>query len=147
MPDSLDQYRLVEQIAATPDAVRYRAVRRDSTQPVEIQVFKSNDEDRLRSCHRRVKLTQMVQERSVRAVLAYDATVASPFVVLPEVSGRSLRDELGTSLPVSPGRAMTIVNQVATALVAAHRVGLAHGSIAPEHVTLLPGKFAVGAGS
>ena len=136
MPGSLDQYRLVEQIAATPDAVRYRAVRRDSAQPVEIQIFKTNDADRARRCHRRVKLTQMVQEPCVRAVLAYDSTVASPFVVLPEVSGRTLRDELGTDLPLTSNRALTIVSQVATALVAAHRVGLAHGSIAPEHVNI-----------
>ena len=136
MSDSLDQYRLVEQIAATPDAVRYRAVRKDSAQPVEIQIFKSSDADRSRRCHRRVKLTQMVQEPCVRAVLAYDSTVASPFVVLPEVSGRSLRDELGTDLPVAPNRALTIVSQVASALVAAHRVGLAHGAIVPEQVII-----------
>ena len=136
MPDSLDQFRLVEQIAATPDAVRYRAVRQDSAQPVEILIFKASDADRSRRCHRRVKLSQMVQEPCVRAVLAYDSTVVPPFAVLPEVSGRSLRDELETSLPITPGRALTIVYQVATALAAAHRVGLAHGSIAPEHVAV-----------
>ena len=136
MPDSLDRYRLVEQISATPDAVRYRAVRKDSAQSVEIQIFKSTDAERSRRCHRRVKLAQMVQESSVRAILAFDSTVVSPFVVLPEIMGRSLRDELATELPVTPNCALTIVSQVATALVAAHRVGLAHGTITQEHITV-----------
>jgi serine/threonine protein kinase len=136
MPDSLDQYRLVEQIAATTDAVRYRAVRKDSAQPVEIQIFKSSDAERTRRCHRRVKLTQLVQEPCVRAVLSYDSSQASPFVVLPEAIGRSIRDEWGTRLSASSNRVLTIVSQVVTALVAAHRVGLAHGAIAPEQVSI-----------
>ena len=136
MPDSLDLYRLVEQIAATPDTVRYRAVRRDSAESVEIQVFKTGDADRSRRCHRRVKLTQMVHEPHVRPVLAYEPTADSLFLVVPKVSGRTLREELEAHLPLSPKRALTIVSQVALALVAAHRVGLAHGSIAPEHVTI-----------
>lgn len=136
MPDSFAQYRLVEQIAATPDTVRYRAVRRDSAQSVEIQVFKTGDADRSRRCHRRVKLAQMVHEPHVRPVLAYEPTADSRFLVLPKVSGRTLREELETQLPLASNRALTIVSQVAMALVAAHRVGLAHGSIAPEHVTI-----------
>ena len=136
MPDSLDQYRLVEQIAATPDTVRYRAVRRDSAQSVEIQVFKTGDADRSRRCHRRVKLAQMVHEQHVRPVLAYEPTAESLFLVLPKVSGRTLREEFGAHLPLDSNRALTIVSQIAAALVAAHRVGLAHGSIAPEHVTI-----------
>ena len=136
MPDSLDQYRLVEQIAATPDTVRYRAVRRDSAQSVEIQVFKTGNADRSRLSHRRVKLALMVHEPHVRSVLAYEPTADSLFLVLPKVSGRTLREELGTQLPLASNRALTIVSQIATALAAAHLVGLAHGSIAPEHVTI-----------
>ncbi len=136
MTDSLDQYRLVEQITATLDAVRYRAVRVDSAEPVEVLVFKSSDPDRSRRCHRRVKLTQMVHEPSIRPIRAYEPKAESPFVVLPEISGRTLREQLGAGLPLGSKRALEIVSQIAEALVAAHRVGLAHGSISPEHVTI-----------
>lgn len=136
MSDSLDHYRLVQQIAVTIDAVRYLATRRDSALPVEVLVFKTNDPDRSRRCHCRIKLTQMVYEPSVRPVLTYESKAEPPFVVLPEVFGRTLREEFGTCLPIESQRAIGIVSQIATALVAAHRVGLAHGSIAPEHVTI-----------
>ncbi|MBC7818959.1 MAG: protein kinase, partial [Planctomycetaceae bacterium] len=136
MPDSLDQYRLVEQIAATLDAVRYRAVRVDSAQPVEVQLLKTSDPDRSQRSHRRVKLTQMVHDPGIRPVLAYEPKAASPFVVLPELIGRTLREVLGTDLPIGSKRALEIVSPIASALVAAHRVGLAHGGLTPEHVTI-----------
>ena len=136
MISALDEYRLLEQVAATPDRVRYRAVYVDSAQPVEVQVFKTGDADRWRRCHRRVKLAQRVQESGIRPVLAYEPKAESPFVVLPEFVGRTLLDELGPGLPIGPQRGLEIVSQIVTALVAAHRVGLAHGSIAPEHVTI-----------
>ncbi|MFM9965862.1 MAG: protein kinase domain-containing protein [Planctomycetaceae bacterium] len=137
MTDLLDQYRLVEQIAATPEGVRYRAARRDSAQPVEVLVLKSGDLDRSRRCHRRVKLAQLIHELSVRPVLSYEPKVETPFVVLPEVSGRTLREELGSCLPIELPRALAIVSQLATALVAAHRVGLSHGAVTPEHVRIV----------
>ncbi len=136
MISALDEYRLLEQVAATPDRVRYRAVHVDSAQPVEVQVFKTSDADRWRRCHRRVKLAQMVQESGIRPVLAYEPKAESPFVVLPEFVGRTLLDELGSDLPIGPQRAIEIVSQIVVALDAAHRVGLAHGSIAPEHVAI-----------
>ena len=136
MTESLDQYRLLEQIAATNDAVRYRALRVESTQPVEVQVFKTSEPERLRRCLRRVKLTQMVPDPCVRPVLAFEPTAEPPFVVLPEDSGHSLPEELRTRRPLESNLALTIVSQIATALVAAHRIGLAHGSIAPEHVSI-----------
>ena len=136
MISALDEYRLLEQVAATPDRVRYRAVHVDSAQPVEVQVFKTGDADRWRRCHRRVKLAQMVQESGIRPVLAYEPKAESPFVVLPEFVGRTLLDELGSDLPIGPQRAIEIVSQIVVALDAAHRVGLAHGSIAPEHVAI-----------
>ena len=136
MPDSLDQYRLVEQIAVTSDAVRYRAVRLDLDAGVEVQIFKAADANRARDCHRRVKLTQMVHDDCVRPILAYEPKSETPFVVLPEFSGRKMREELGAQLPLTSNRALQIVSQVATALVAAHRVGLAHGAISPEHISI-----------
>ncbi len=136
MSDSLDQYRLVEQIAATQDAVRYRAVHIDSDQQMEVLVFKPSDPDRSRRCHRRVKLTQMVQESSIRPIRSYEPKAESPFLMLPEISGRTLGEQFGAGLPPGSKRALEIVSQIAEALIAAHRVGLAHGSISPEHVTM-----------
>ena len=136
MQNSLDQYRLVEQIAATPFAVRYRAVRVENALPVEVLVFKTNDPERLRRCQRRVTLSQMVDEPGVRSVLIDVPAAETPFVVLPVAAGSTLRSQFETCLPVTANRALLIVSQIASALAAAHRIGLAHGDIRPEHVCL-----------
>ncbi len=136
MSDSLEKYRLVEQLAATPDVVRYRAIHVDSAQPVEVLLLKNNEPGRSLRCHRRVRLTQLVSDPNIRPVLAYEPKAASPFVVLPNLTGRTLRDELETALPIRSKRALEILSPIAAALVAAHRVGLAHGGLIPEHIAI-----------
>ena len=58
------------------------------------------------------------------------------------VEGGSLKDELRANGPLDPGRATSIIAQVAAALDAAHADGLVHRDIKPENVLLTPDDFA-----
>jgi serine/threonine protein kinase len=58
------------------------------------------------------------------------------------VEGASLKDVLRGNGPLEPGRAASIIAQVASALDAAHSDGLVHRDIKPENVLLTPDDFA-----
>ena len=59
-----------------------------------------------------------------------------PYLVLPLLEGRSLREELDARGPLPERDAWEIVRQVADALGAAHRKGVVHRDIKPENVFL-----------
>jgi len=58
------------------------------------------------------------------------------FVVTEFVSGETLRMVLDREGPLPPGRAVSIVASVLTALDCGHRLGVAHGRVAAEQVIL-----------
>ena len=58
------------------------------------------------------------------------------FLVMEHVPGRTLRDEIRTEAPMTPARALTLLEPVLLALAEAHRCGLVHRDVKPENVLI-----------
>ena len=58
-------------------------------------------------------------------------------IVMEFVDGQILREVLRRQSPLSVGRACSIVKQVASALAAAHELGMIHRDIKPENIALV----------
>jgi serine/threonine-protein kinase len=62
-----------------------------------------------------------------------DGTV---FLAMEMVHGHTLRDTIGKEAPMSPSRALALLEPVVSALAAAHRAGLVHRDVKPENVLI-----------
>lgn len=144
------RYRVEERLGRGPFAEVYRARQLRLDRMVALKILSSKN-----------GATQQMQERFVRearilaqlnhpnivAVYDYGETEeGSPYVVMEYLSGSRLLDVIaGPAL--EDRRAVAIAFQIASALLALHRAGLAHPELKPSNIVLLDGTHETGAGA
>ncbi|WP_408899121.1 protein kinase domain-containing protein [Nocardioides sp. R1-1] len=65
-----------------------------------------------------------------------DATDGTVYLVMEYVPGHTLRDTIGKDAPMTPERALALLDPVLSALGAAHRAHLIHRDVKPENVLI-----------
>jgi serine/threonine-protein kinase len=71
---------------------------------------------------------------NVVAVYDQGTHAGLPYLVMEYVRGRTLRDILAERRRLTPAEALAVMEQVLSALAAAHRAGLVHRDVKPENV-------------
>lgn len=83
-----------------------------------------------------------LQEPHIVPIHDYGELDGQVFIDMRLIEGRDVATELSRTGPMPPPRAVAIVEQVASALDAAHRAGVIHRDIKPENILLTEGDFA-----
>ncbi|WP_232675795.1 Stk1 family PASTA domain-containing Ser/Thr kinase [Nocardioides sp. R-C-SC26] len=58
------------------------------------------------------------------------------YLVMELITGHTLRDTIGKESPMTPARALAVLEPVVSALATAHRAGLIHRDVKPENVLI-----------
>ena len=83
-------------------------------------------------------LTRKIQHRNaVRVDDIDEAEDGRPFIVMEYVEGRTLKEVIQTEAPMSAPRVCSIAKEVASALDAAHRLGIVHRDVKPSNIVLI----------
>src|ERR1700761_5345248 len=91
---------------------------------------------------REIMLSAALQHPHIVPVLSSGETDGLPFFIMPFVEGESLRSRLARG-PLSVREAVSILKDVARALVYAHGRGIIHRDIKPDNILLTAGTATV----
>lgn len=105
--------------------------------PVAVKLFRSELTPAERATLRRhVQAVAAVEHPFLLPVIDVVQTEAGPAVVVPYLSGGSLRNLLDERGTLGAGAVVALLGPVAVALAVLHHAGLSHGDVKPDNVLL-----------
>ncbi|HET8602919.1 MAG TPA: Stk1 family PASTA domain-containing Ser/Thr kinase [Marmoricola sp.] len=137
------RYRIGARIARGGMAVVYEATDLRLERPVAVKVMHAglaDDEEFVARFEREARAAARLAHPNVVAVFDQGEDVGPDgptlFLVMEHVPGVTLRDLVRKEAPLAPGRALTLLEPVLSALAAAHEAGMIHRDIKPENVLI-----------
>lgn len=134
-----NRYRLERLIGTGGTGVVWQATQLGLDRPVAIKFLSpayAHDEEARSRFAREAKLAATFEHPSAVAVLDFGATDDVLYLVMQLLEGRLLRQRLSAGPAPTVAEVASIGAQVASALMAAHRIQLVHRDIKPENVFL-----------
>src|ERR1700736_6011167 len=138
------RYRLIELLGRGGMGEVWRAYDTDTDRVVALKVLPphlAQDPGFLERFRREAHAAARLNNPHIIPIHHYGEIDGRLYVDMRLIEGRDLQTVLADG-PLEPGRAVRIIDQVAKALHAAHRVGLLHRDIKPSNILLDGDDFA-----
>ncbi len=156
--DDVGRYHLESRLGGGASGTVFRALDRELGVHVALKVLTPrlmNDDEAWERAKRELILARRVTHPGVSRLFDIHEHEGWRFITMELVEGATLRDVLARDGVFPPPRAVRVVAEVASALAAAHRVGVIHRDLKPLNIMLRQGDrpvildfgFAIGHGT
>jgi tRNA A-37 threonylcarbamoyl transferase component Bud32 len=136
-----DKYQILRRIGAGGMATVYEAKHLAFNEIRALKVVSSRlaeDDAFLKRFRSEAVVTRKLQHPNAVRVDDFDTTEdGRPYIVMEYVEGMDLRHAIEEAGPFSIARTLNIGKQVASALAAAHKLGITHRDIKPDNILLI----------
>ncbi len=133
------RYEITARVARGGMASVYEAtdLRLDRTVAVKVMHAGLGDDDDFAARFvREARAAARLSHPNVVAVYDQGHDDGTVFLVMELIPGHTMRDTIAKESPMSPSRALALVEPVLSALASAHRSGLIHRDVKPENVLI-----------